>query len=103
MASISMHLPPALVAQLDAIAARRGTSRDRLIVQACEALLAAEPGVWPPGFFETELTPEEQAILQTAGEEMEATILASRRDKSTPPAPRTRPSGEPRSPPPHVI
>lgn len=85
MASTSVHLPPALVDAIDEIAARRGTSRNRVIVQACEALVAAEPGAWPPGFFETELTPEEQAMLQTAGEEMEATTPASRRDKSTPP------------------
>jgi hypothetical protein len=85
MASTSVHLPPALVAQLDQLAARRGTSRNRVILQACEALLAAEPGDWPPGFFQSDLSPDDQALLDAAVEEMEAAILVSRRNRSTPP------------------
>lgn len=85
MASTSVHLPAAVVAQLDRVAAERGTSRNRVILQACQALLAEQQGDWPPGFFERSIDPEAVAELQAGGREMEGAILTSRRDRVVPP------------------
>lgn len=85
MASTSVHLPAAIVEQLDRIAAERGTSRNRVILQACEELLAEHRGAWPTGFFESTLRPEELEELRSGGREMEGAIFAARRDRDVPP------------------
>ena len=81
MASTSVYLPPHIVAQLDCVAAERGASRNRVILQACEDLLALHRGDWPAGFFETALAPGDLDDLQWGGQEMEAAILAARRNR----------------------
>lgn len=83
MASTSVHLPEALVLALDELAARRGTSRNRVIAEACEDLVARDRGAWPDGFFD--LDDDELAVVREAGREMEAAILSSRRERSTSP------------------
>ncbi|MBM4366415.1 MAG: ribbon-helix-helix protein, CopG family [Deltaproteobacteria bacterium] len=85
MASTSVHLPPALVEQLDRLAAERGTSRNRVILEACEELLAQHRGDWPAGFFDSDLGPQDLQELRSGGTEMESAILQSRRDRSVPP------------------
>ena len=84
MASTSVYLPTALVERLDRLAAERGTSRNRIILMACEELLAGERGEWPAGFFEPTVTEDDLAILQDAGQEMEAAIYSARRDRPVP-------------------
>lgn len=81
MASTSVYLPSALVARLDRLAAERGTSRNRIILQACEDLLTGERGQWPEGYFERTLSKDDLEVLQEAGQEMEAAIYAARRDR----------------------
>lgn len=81
MASTSVHLPPALVEALDRLAEARGSSRNRIIVEACERLLAEERGEWPAGFFGADLPPRDLELLRDASLEMEAAIYASRRDR----------------------
>ncbi len=54
MANTSIHLPGELLHRLDREAARRGESRNRLIVRACEQVLDAARGDWPPGYFSEE-------------------------------------------------
>ena len=51
MANTSVHLPDDLLDRLDREAARRGVSRNRLIVHACQQTLAPEPDRWPPEYF----------------------------------------------------
>ncbi len=85
MASTSVHLPADIVEKLDHLAAQRGTSRNRIILQACQALLADQRGDWPRGFFESELSPREKAILRESAREMEAAIYGARRDRWVPP------------------
>lgn len=85
MASTSVHLPPVLVEQLDRLAAERGTSRNRMILLACEKLLAEHRGDWPSGFFESVLRPEDLEELRSGGAEMEVAINAARRDREVPP------------------
>lgn len=85
MASTSVHLPAGIVEQLDRLAAERGTSRNRIILEACEGLIAQRRGDWPAGFFESELGPEDLDELRSAGTEMESAILQSRRARPVPP------------------
>lgn len=85
MASTSVHLPAAIVEQLDRLAAEQGTSRNRVILQACEELLAQRRGAWPPGFFDNDLGPDDLRELRAGGAELESAILQSRRDRPVPP------------------
>lgn len=85
MASTSVHLPAALVEQLDRLAAERGTSRNRVILEACEELIAQHRGDWPVGFFDSNLGPEDLRELRSGGTEMESAILQSRRERPVPP------------------
>ena len=54
MASTSVHMPPDLIERLDELARETGTSRNRLIVQACEAYVEQARGEWPEDFFSDE-------------------------------------------------
>lgn len=85
MTSTSVHLPTAVVVQLDRLAASRGTSRNRIILEACEGLLAAQRGDWPEGFFDPNLSKDDLATLRSAGTEMETAIYAARQDRPVPP------------------
>lgn len=85
MASTSVHLPPELVQQLDRLASERGTSRNRIILQACEDLVAQHRGHWPAGFFESSLSADELDEIRTGGLNMEHEIVAARRNRAVPP------------------
>jgi hypothetical protein len=84
LASTSIHLPDQLLQRLDRLATERRTSRNRLIVEACEALVAAGRGDWPAGFFDP-VDPDDLALLREAGVDMEAAIYAARRDRAAVP------------------
>jgi predicted transcriptional regulator len=49
MPATTIHVPPALLAAVDAQAKERGLSRNRLILQALEKLV--EQGCWEPSFL----------------------------------------------------
>ncbi len=85
MASTSVHLPAPIVEQLDRLAAQWGISRNRVILQACEELLAEKRGEWPADFFNRTLPPSDLDELRAAGREMEAAILAARHTRQVPP------------------
>ena len=53
MGSTSVHLPDNLLKGLDELATESGTSRNRLIVRACQALVSTTRKSWPAGFFLT--------------------------------------------------
>lgn len=84
MASTSVHLPPALVMRLDRLAAERGTSRNRVIVAACEQMLDAARGEWPEGYFSPPARREDLKELRAGGREMEEAIVAARRQRAVP-------------------
>ena len=50
MPNTSVHLPQALLASLDRIAAELGTSRNRLIAESCQRAVDELPR-WPPELF----------------------------------------------------
>lgn len=85
MRSTSVHLPSRLIEGLDRLAKERGTSRNRVIVEACENLLAADRGTWPEGLFAVQIAPEDLQILRQTGAEMEEAIYSSRRERLVPP------------------
>lgn len=86
MASTSVHLPEDLVARLDEIAQEIGRSRNRVIIEACEAYLAGAREHWPAGFFSSDrlARPDEKA-LQDSLEEWLETIQSSRRNRAVAP------------------
>jgi predicted transcriptional regulator len=71
-----------LIDELDALARKRGTSRNRLIVEACEQLLEQDLGEWTADFFSNDhLSGEELEELREDAAEMVEAILAARRSR----------------------
>jgi Ribbon-helix-helix protein, copG family len=82
MPSTSVHLPGDLVASLDALAARRRVSRNRLILEACERLIQQDPGEWPRDFFRNDdLSPADLRELRMGGRAIEAATRRLRRNR----------------------
>jgi hypothetical protein len=82
MPTTTVHLPPKLLRALDALAARTKTSRNRLVIEACERLARSNRGVWPPGFLEgAHLSTRDRADLVAAGKALERSITRARRSR----------------------
>ena len=82
MPSTSVHLPQDLVATLDALAARRRVSRNRLILEACEHLVRQDAGEWPEGFFANDdLSAADLRELRAAGRALEAATRRQPRNR----------------------
>jgi len=82
--STAVHFPAEILQRIDAVARRRGISRNRFVIQACESAVASDSGEWPEGFFTTELEAADRALLDEATQEMERAILQARRNRGTP-------------------
>ena len=65
MTSTSVHLPAAIVEKLDRLAAQHGTSRNRIILLACEKLLAERRVEWPAAFFDSDLPADDRPACQS--------------------------------------
>ena len=86
MPTTTIHLPSRLLRALDAVAARRKASRNRLVVEACQRLVDDDLGEWPAGFLEmAHLSAGERGELAAVGIEMERAIRISRRSRRRPP------------------
>lgn len=82
MPTTTIHMPPHLLRDLDAVAARRKASRNRLVIEACQRLVQDDLGEWPTGFLEmTHLSLKDRKELEAAGREMDAAIRAARRSR----------------------
>ncbi len=80
MANTSVHLPDDLLSSLDREAARRGMSRNRLIVRACERVLSLDGGEWPREYFsQTRFAPGDLRDLRAGFQRWMTAITASRR------------------------
>ena len=91
MPTTTVHLPPKLLRALDHLAARTNASRNRLVVEACERLVHANRGMWPPGFLEAaHLSARDRKELATAGRALERAIKRGRRSKRGDPFGRAR-------------
>ena len=84
MPSTTVHFPPELLHQIDAVARRMGVSRNRFVMRACQDAIAKDAGAWPEDFFSLDLDPGELAVLRDAGHEMERSIRAARRSRGPP-------------------
>ena len=86
MASTSVHLPNELLERLDRLARESGRSRNRLIIEACEAYVAQARENWPEGFFSGgELDPGDLKALRGGLAEWLKALESGRRNRSREP------------------
>jgi hypothetical protein len=79
--STTFHVPDDLLVDIDRAARARGQSRNRFVLQACREALARKAGEWPRDFFAPLADPEDERLLADAGKELEAVVLAHRRNR----------------------
>jgi hypothetical protein len=79
--STTFHVPDDLLKDIDRAARVRGESRNRFVLRACRDALARTAGDWPRDFFSPLADPEDARLLAEAGEDLEAIILAHRRNR----------------------
>ena len=85
MPNTSVHLPQALLASLDRIAAERGASRNRLIVESCRRAVE-ELSCWPPELFSNDhLSDAELQELRQGEQDFRKTVENARQSRSRPP------------------
>ncbi len=86
MASTSVHLPEELIERLDRLARESDKSRNRVILEACEAYLAGAREEWPDDFFSSRrLARSDVKMLQESLEEWLETLQSSRRNRTAEP------------------
>lgn len=86
MATTSVHFPRGLLERLDELASKRGTNRNRLVVDACKALVEGQARTWPAGFFDDDdLDGDELQKLRAIGDSFFESIAEARRDQAEPP------------------
>ena len=81
----TVHIPEQLLERADAQAKSLGISRNRLIIEALEARLAAEDR-WPEELTRTLLAPVSDE-LKTSVDELDEAIRGSRRNRKPRPVP----------------
>jgi hypothetical protein len=84
MPTTTIHFPEEVLRRVDAVAHRRGISRNRFVIQACEQAVAGDSGQWPERFFELEMSPGDQALLDQATVELEEAVAGSRANRGAP-------------------
>jgi len=84
MGSTTVHIPDTTLARIDAIAGRRGVSRNRIVLEALEDKIAGDAGEWPVPFFELPDDPDDKLLLCEAVTELETFVLSARRNRGAP-------------------
>jgi len=79
--STTFHVPDDLLKDIDRAARVRGESRNKFVLQACREALARKAGDWPLDFFTPLADPADERLLAEAGKELEAAVLAHRRNR----------------------
>jgi predicted transcriptional regulator len=77
----TVHIPDKLLSKMDQIVKKKGISRNRFIVQACEQALNNDAGQWPKDFFDPGLSGEQLELLREGVAEMEEAIINMRRNR----------------------
>lgn len=80
MGSTTVHIPDGILQKVDAIARRRGISRNRVVLVSLEAEIARDCGEWPDAFF-TALSAEDREVLAEATRELEALTSTRRKNR----------------------
>ena len=84
MPNTSVHLPQSLLASLNRIAAERGVSRNRLIVESCRRAVE-ERTCWPPELFSNEhLSEIELQSLRQGEQDFLAVVDGARKSRPRP-------------------
>jgi acetolactate synthase regulatory subunit len=78
----TIHFPEEVLRKVDAVARRRGVSRNRFVIQACEQAVAHDSGQWPEDLFV--LSPGDQELLNQATRELEEAVLRNRANRGSP-------------------
>ena len=85
MENTSVHFPQKMLDELDRLAAERGVSRNRVIVDSCRQALGTRRQ-WPDGFFSNEhRTAGALREIQKGAAAFARTLAAARRNRRTPP------------------
>lgn len=84
MPSTTIHFPDETLRKIDTVAKRRGVSRNRFVIEACEEAVSADAGEWPTSFFDLGLSEEDLRLLRTAGTELEEAVMQNRRNRGAP-------------------
>jgi len=77
----TIHISDDLLARIDEIVKKKGISRNRYIVQACEKSLKEDGRDWPKDFFDSPLNDQDLQLLRQAAAEMEKEILSHRMNR----------------------
>ena len=85
MPSTTVHFPPPLLDRIDAIARRRGVSRNKFVIGACQEAITKDAGTWPEEFFDPALTADELSLLRSADTDLEQSILSARHNRGAAP------------------
>lgn len=80
MGSTTVHIPDEILQRVDAIARRRGISRNRVVLASLEAEIARDSGEWPDTFF-TAPPADERNLLAEATGELEALTTTRRKNR----------------------
>jgi len=81
MPTTTVHFPRDLLHRIDVVSRRRGISRNRFVIEACEEALSSDAGQWPEDLFDPDLSAEERTLLEDASVELEQSVLRSRRNR----------------------
>ena len=84
MPSTTIHIPDATLKRIDAIARRRRISRNRLVLEALEEVLAGDAGQWSDSFFTPPADPADRELLKQATRELETAVAGARRNRGAP-------------------
>ena len=79
MGSTTVHIPDEILQRVDAIARRRGISRNRVVLASLEAEIARDSGEWPDTFFTA--PPDDRELLAEATRELEAATTSRRKNR----------------------
>ena len=86
MATTSIHIPDELLDKLDRLAADRGISRNRLIVDSCRETVERHRDRWPPGYVEgAHLDAEDRRVLADGAREFAEAIERARASRQEAP------------------
>ena len=85
MANTSIHLPESLLEELDRLAAERGMSRNRLIVESCQRVVE-ERSCWPGDLFSNDrLTEQDLKELWQGERAFQEAIGVGRKSRASTP------------------
>ena len=85
MANTSIHLPESLLEKLDRLAAERGMSRNRLVVETCQRMVEAR-SCWPGKLFSNDhLTEQDLEELRQGERAFQEAIGVGRKSRTSTP------------------